>query len=109
MRGCLHLAEKGYKEAIKLLEDRYGNKIRLVDSYLERVRAWSKVAEGDVEALDQFVLFLTEVQSAMSSVALGEFNHPANLRLIMSKLPPPPPLPSGQVDEGGRSDHPWRG
>ena len=87
VRGCLHLGEAGFAEARRLLEARYGDNIRLVDSYLEKVRGWPRVATGDVEALDQFVLFLTEVMNAMSTVTLGEFDHPSNLRLVVSKLP----------------------
>ena len=87
VKGCLHLGESGFAEAKRLLEARYGSPIRLIDSYADKVRTWPRIAPGDVEALDQFVLFLTEVMNAMTSVQLGEFDHPTNLRLVLSKVP----------------------
>ena len=87
VRSCLHLQEGGFVEAKRLLETRYGNKIRLIDSYVEEVRVWARISSGDVEGLDRFVLFLTEIKNAMSGVTLGEFEHPSTLRLILSKVP----------------------
>ena len=87
VKGCLHLGEAGFAEAKRLLEARYGDSVGLVDSYVERVRGWPKVAAGDVESLDRLLLFVTEVMNAMASVKLGEFDHPSNLRLVVSKLP----------------------
>ena len=87
VRGCLHLGDEGYSEAWKLLESRYGNSLRLMDSYVEKVEQWSRLQSGDVEGLDRFALFLTEVQNAMCGVSTGEFEHHSTLRLIASKLP----------------------
>ena len=87
VRSCLHLKEGGFAEAKRLLEVRYGDPIYLVDSYAKRVKAWPRVAPGDVEALDKLVLFLTEVKNAMSAIHLGEFEHPSTMRLIISKVP----------------------
>ncbi|XP_043211278.1 uncharacterized protein LOC122375804 [Amphibalanus amphitrite] len=87
VRSCLHLGAAGFVEAKQLLETRYGNTICLVDSYVEKVKGWSRILPGDVESLDKFVLFLTEVKNAVSGVALSEFEHPSTLRLIVSKVP----------------------
>lgn len=87
VRSCLHLQKGGFAEAKRLLETRYGNPIHLIDSYVERVKVWARIPPGDVEALDGFVLFLTEAKNAMSGVTLGEFEHPSTLRLIVSKVP----------------------
>ncbi|XP_043211440.1 uncharacterized protein LOC122375923 [Amphibalanus amphitrite] len=88
VKSCLHLGGQGYERAKQLLEERYGSPLRLIDSYVEKVRAWGRVPPGDVEALDRFALFLTEVLNAMSGVAMSDFEHPSTLRLIISKLPP---------------------
>ena len=88
VRSGLHLREAGFGEAKRLLETRYGNPVCLVDSYVEKVKAWSRIPPGDVEALDRFALFLTEVRNAMSGVTLSDFEHPSTLRLIVSKVPP---------------------
>ena len=87
VRSCLHLGEGRYEQALKLPESRYGNSIRLIDSYVDKVDHWSRLQSGDVEGLDKFALFLTEVQNAMSGVTMGEFEHPSTLRLIVLKLP----------------------
>ena len=86
VRSCLHLREGGFDEARRLLEVRYGDPIYFLDSYAKRVKGWPRVPTGDVDALDRFVMFLTEVKNAMSAVHLGEFEHPTTMRFIMSKM-----------------------
>ena len=88
VRSCLHLGESGFQKAKELLETRYGDRIRLIDSYVGKVRTWARISPGDVEALDRFVLFLTEVKNAMAGSASGEFEHPSTLRQVVSKVPP---------------------
>ena len=87
VRGCLHLGTKGYAEAVKLLEERYGDSIRLSDSYVAKLRAWPRLSAGDVEALDKFTLFLTEANNATKGSTPGDFDHPITLRIIVEKLP----------------------
>ncbi|XP_043210667.1 uncharacterized protein LOC122375380 [Amphibalanus amphitrite] len=87
VKGCLHLGDEGYEEARRLLENRYGNPIRLIDSYVGRVDGWPRIQAGDVEGLDKYSLFLTEVMNAMTGVTMGEFEHPSTLRLVVSKVP----------------------
>ncbi|KAF0289473.1 hypothetical protein FJT64_012308 [Amphibalanus amphitrite] len=60
---------------------------RLIDSYVERIEQWSRLQSGDVEGLDRYALFVTDVKNAMSGATMGEFEHPSTLRLIASKLP----------------------
>ena len=87
VRSCLSLGEKGYDEARRLLEERYGSAYCLVDSYVDRLKLWPRILPGDVEGLDRLALFLVEVQNAMSSVPKGELEQPRTLREVVQKLP----------------------
>ena len=87
VHSCLYLGNRGYDEARRLLEGRYGNRHLLIETFSERLRDWPRVSHGDVEGLDRLVLFLTEVQYAMSDIPRGELDHPRTLREIVRKLP----------------------
>ncbi|XP_043206535.1 uncharacterized protein LOC122372920 isoform X3 [Amphibalanus amphitrite] len=87
VRNCLHLGESGYQRARSALEREYGNPHVLIDSYVNKLRSWPKVASGDVQGLDQLVLFLVEVENAMTTISMGELEHPRTLREVVQKLP----------------------
>ena len=87
VHSCLYLGNRGYDEARRLLEGRYGNRNLLIETFSERLRDWPRVSHGDVDGLDRLVLFLTEIQHAMSDVPRGELDHPRTLREIVRKLP----------------------
>ena len=87
VKSCLPLGERGYDEARRLLDGRYGSAFRLVESYVDVLRTWPRVAPGDVEGLDRLSLFLLEIQNAMAGIQKGELEHPRTLREIIQKLP----------------------
>ena len=87
VRNCLHLGEHGYRQARLALEREYGNSHVLIGSYVSKLRSWPRVLPGDVQGLDQLVLFLVEVQNAMTNVSMGELEHPRTLRDVVQKLP----------------------
>ena len=87
VRNCLHLGEQGYQQARLALEREYGNPHVLIDSYVGKLKSWPRISPGDVQGLDQLVLFLTGVQNAMMNVSMGELEHPRTLRDVVQKLP----------------------
>ena len=87
VRNFLHLGEQGYRQARLALEREYGNSHILIDSYVGKLRSWPRINSGDVQGLDQLVLFLVEVQNAMLNVSMGELEHPRTLREVVHKLP----------------------
>ncbi|XP_043188700.1 uncharacterized protein LOC122363473 [Amphibalanus amphitrite] len=87
VRNFLHLGEDGYQQARRALEREYGNPHTLIDSYIGKLRSWPRVHPGDVQGLDGLVLFLVEVQNAMTDVRMGELEHPRTLREVVQKLP----------------------
>ena len=80
--------EKGYKEARRALERKYGNEHKISVAYLEKLLQWPCMKPGDVTSLDDFAILLRSCINATEEIsALSEVNHPKNLQLIVSKLP----------------------
>ena len=48
----------GYSEAQKHLDDRYGDRFLLAQSYLKKLDQWPIVSGDDVKRLDEFTTFL---------------------------------------------------
>ena len=87
VRNYLHLGEQGYRRARPTPKREYDNPHFLIDSYVNKLRSWPRIASGDLQGLDQLVLFLVEVQNAMSGINMGELEHPRTMREVMQKLP----------------------
>ena len=89
VRSCVHMpAYLGYSEARKRLDNRYGDKFLLAQSYLKKLDQWPVVRGDDVKRLDEFTTFLIGCRNAMLSTdGVKVLDFPSSLRLIVSKLP----------------------
>ena len=78
----------GYHEARHLLESRYGNVISAAAAYVYKIRSWPQIKGDDVEALDEFSIFLTTCRNAMSGLPMSarEVEHPQVMREVLEKL-----------------------
>ena len=89
VKGCMHLPPaRGYDEARKLLDKRYGNPTRVVTAYMERVANWPPL-KGSIPALDEFSVFLVGCKNAMEvTPGLSEMESPQIMKMIVEKLQP---------------------
>ena len=89
VRSCLQMEDgRGYKEAKKLLQKRFGNVHRIAESYLSKMRAWPTVKNDDAAGLQDLSLFLLECKNTMESLEYtSELYSTANIRLLLEKLP----------------------
>ncbi|XP_064097989.1 uncharacterized protein LOC135209221 [Macrobrachium nipponense] len=87
---CLHLdASEGYRQARKLLEERYGNLEQIATAYVDKVIKWKDMGENNAEDFDEYAVMLKTCRNAISCVPYGvaELQNPKTMRLILSKFP----------------------
>ena len=89
VRSCLQMKDgRGYQEAKKLLQKRFGNVHRIAEAYLSKMRAWPNVKNDDSLGLQELSLFLLECKNTMESLDYtSELHSTANIRLLVEKLP----------------------
>lgn len=89
VRSCEHMpAEKGYKEARRLLKKHYGNELKIANAYMEKALNWPSIKQEDGKALNAYALFLTGCKNTMGDLEfMEEMDNPTNMRAVLSKLP----------------------
>ena len=60
--------DTAYKEARKLLEQRYGNPVVVAENYKSNLRNWRQINDGDSKGLREFSDFLVHCQEAMKNM-----------------------------------------
>ena len=77
-----------YKNAKRLLTQRFGDPHRVSNAYKVCLRNWSQITEGDSNGLQAFSDFLGQCEEAMKSVEfLNDLNSTEVLKQVSSKLP----------------------
>ena len=61
-------SDTAYKEARKLLEQRYGNPVVVAENYKSNLRNWRQINDGDSKGLREFSDFLVHCQEAMKNM-----------------------------------------
>ena len=89
VRSYMHIDPvKGYAEAWKALERKYGDDCKISKAYMEALLTWPVIRATDITGLEDFSIKLRGCLNAMDDIsALTEVNHPKNLQRIVSKLP----------------------
>ena len=90
VKSCLHMEKKrGYMEARRLLDKRYGQKEKIVTAYIKKIMDWPKIEANNVDNLDEFAIVLRTCKNAISGENyLGnEMEHPKTLLKLINKLP----------------------
>ena len=89
MRSCLTMsAEEGYREARRLLKQRYGQDYRIAAAYVNRVTTGPPIRTDKAEDLRRFSVLITSFKNALKDIGyLGRINDPDCLKKIISRLP----------------------
>jgi hypothetical protein len=87
--GYNHLeATQGYPTAVRELERRYGDTERIASAFVKKALEWPTVRSDDAKGLDNFCIFLTECENAVTSInAVKVLEYSENLRRLVAKLP----------------------
>ena len=91
VRSCLAMQEdRGYKEARKLLAERYGQSYKIVTAYLDRVVNGQPICSEDGPALQKFSILLTSCRNTLKEIGyLNRLENAEGLRTIVDRLPYP--------------------
>ena len=81
-------SDTAYKEARKLLDQRYGNPVIVAENYKSNLRNWRHINDGDSKGLREFSDFLIRCQEAMKTVkSMAELDSSQILVTLSAKLP----------------------
>ncbi|XP_068245320.1 uncharacterized protein [Palaemon carinicauda] len=65
--ACLHLeASEGYKQARKLLEERYGNLEQIASAFVDKIIKWKAIRENNAEEYDEYSVAPKTCRNAIS-------------------------------------------
>ena len=90
VRSCFHIepSSEGYRQALSLLKENFGDDIKVTMAYMEKAFNWTNIKSDDGKALQSYALYLRSCCNAMQELEImQELNLPTNIKLIMSKLP----------------------
>lgn len=89
IRGLLALdSEHAYREARKILSDRFGNPFLVANAYCKRINEWPKIQPNEGTSLRKFSDFLLHCQSAMKEIKyLKALNDPEENQKMLPNLP----------------------
>ncbi|KAL0152844.1 hypothetical protein M9458_051849, partial [Cirrhinus mrigala] len=89
VRSCQHMAStQGYLRAKALLKEHFGNELKILSAYMDKVLSWKAIRPEDTRALQDYHLFLRACCNAMDDVRyMKELNLATNMQTILSKLP----------------------
>ncbi|KAJ0039347.1 hypothetical protein NL108_017479 [Boleophthalmus pectinirostris] len=88
VRSCQHIdPERGYTRAKALLKEHYGNELKVASAYMERALSWPHIKTEDVQALQEYSLFLRGCCNAMEDVQyLHDLDAPSSMLDIIKKI-----------------------
>ena len=89
VRSCLAMAEEeGYKEARRLVKERYGQGYRIASAYIERLTKGPAIKAEDSASLRKFSISLTSCTNTLKEIGyLSKLENPDSMRKIIDKLP----------------------
>lgn len=80
--------EYGYAKAKSLLQENFGNSLKIAAAYIERVSKWPPFKSDDVKALQEYGFLLRQCCNAIGDVeSLHELDVSANMQAVIKKLP----------------------
>ena len=81
-------ASIAYPAVWKELNDRYGNSEIIATKFVDKALKWPTVRPNDGKALDEYSIFLSECQHAVSSLnSMKIMEYPDNIKKLLGKLP----------------------
>ena len=89
MRSCLSMSHaERYKEARRLLKERYGQDYKIATAYVERVTSGPPIKAESWEDLRRFSILLITCRNALKDIGyLGRINNPDCLKKMINRLP----------------------
>ncbi len=88
IRHCIHNDPNNcYNDAISLLEREYGNPLRIGCAYLEKLKNWPAVKNGDASGFRSLYRFLLQCLAYQKNGFLSGLDSPLMIRSIQLKLP----------------------
>ena len=80
--------DEGYKEAKKLLKERYGQNYKIAAAHVKRLVDGPIIKADDGSALQQFSIRLTSCVNTLRDIAyISKLDSQDNLRKIIDRLP----------------------
>ena len=91
VRSCLTMPDAiGYKEARRLLAERYGQPYNIATAYVDRVINGAPIRTEDGPSLQKFSILLTSCRNTLKEIGyLNRLENPDSLRKIVERLPYP--------------------
>ena len=89
MRSCLDMdPEEGYREAGKLLKQRYGQSYKIATAYVDKVTKGPAIKSEDRIGLQNFATLLTSCRNTLKSTGYSsKIENPDSLRGVINRLP----------------------
>ena len=79
---------RGYAKALRLLQEKYGNELKVATALIEKASKWPQIKSEDAKALNAFSVFLVSCRNVMEDIDyMEEMDNPTNMRAIIAKLP----------------------
>ena len=81
-------ASTAYQRARSLLQENYGNPIKIANMYMEKLRQWPRIYVGDGKGIREFLVFLIKCQGVLwDQLYVNELNTSSLLQSLCIKLP----------------------
>ena len=89
VKSCNHSdATRAYTQAIRLLDEEYGNEYKIAAAYLEKLENWPEIRGEDGEKLKELSTYLLTCYNSMDNMTtLNQLNSPKEIMAIVLKLP----------------------
>ncbi len=89
MRSCLSMREEeGYREARRLLLERYGQAYKIASAFVERISNGPPIKAEDGLGLQRFSILLTSCSNTLKDIGyLSKLENPNGMRKIIDRLP----------------------
>ncbi|KAI2661518.1 Gag polyprotein [Labeo rohita] len=89
VRSCLHMVpQQGYQKAKGLLKEHFGSEQKIASAYMDKIFGWPVIKTEDVQALQEFALFLRGCCNVMAEIQyMEELNIPSNMKHVIMRWP----------------------
>ena len=77
----------GYKNAKKILDQKYGNPYNIMGVYRKEIKSWPQIRNGDGESYQKFYNFLLKCESIIQAREWNPLDTPDVICMLLSKLP----------------------
>ena len=77
----------GYKNAKKILDQKYGNPYNIMGVYRKKIKSWPQIRDGDGESYQEFYNFLLKCESITQAREWNPLDTPDVICMLLSKPP----------------------